>query len=104
MLLQEFASVLKEAFSGIGEVYRMGGDEFLVILQEEQFPQIDSCLNKMVRLEKRRSSEFIFTIEAAYGVAKNSECPEGTAQKVYMLADSRMYDMKAKQKINKRLR
>lgn len=104
LLLQEFASVLKEAFSGIGEVYRMGGDEFLVILQEEQFPQIDSCLNKMVRLEKRRSSEFIFTIEAAYGVAKNSECPEGTAQKVYMLADSRMYDMKAKQKINKRLR
>ena len=54
----------------------------------------------MVRLEKRRSSELTFNIEAAYGVAKSSECPKESVQKVYMLADRRMYDMKTKQKIN----
>lgn len=82
----------------------MGGDEFLVLVRQEQFPQIDQCLNKMVRLEKRRSSELTFNIEAAYGVAKSSECPKESVQKVYMLADRRMYDMKTKQKINQRLR
>ena len=104
LLLQEFAAILQDAFSGMGEVFRMGGDEFLVLVRQEQFPQIDQCLNKMVRLEKRRSSELTFNIEAAYGVAKSSECPKEAAQKVYMLADRRMYDMKTKQKINQRLR
>ena len=104
LLLQEFAAILQKAFSGIGEVFRMGGDEFLVLICEKQFPQIDQCLNKMVRLEKRRSSELTFHIEAAYGVAKSSECPKEGIQKVYMLADKRMYDMKTKQKINQRLR
>lgn len=104
LLLQEFAAILQDAFSGMGEVFRMGGDEFLVLVRQEQFPLIDQCLNKMVRLEKRRSSELTFNIEAAYGVAKSSECPKESVQKVYMLADRRMYDMKTKQKINQRLR
>lgn len=104
LLLQEFAKILENVFNDIGEVFRMGGDEFLVLVREEHFPQIDQCLGKMVRMEKRRSSELSFTIESAYGVAKHSECPGEPVQKVYMLADQRMYEMKTKQKINKRLR
>lgn len=103
LLLQEFAEILQTAFRDVGEVFRMGGDEFLVYIREEGFAQIDPSIGRMVRLEKRRSSDLPFTIEAAYGVAKSSECPNESVTKVYMLADQRMYEMKTKQKINKRL-
>ena len=103
-MICQAAQAMQDFVGERGKVFRMGGDEFLVLVRQEQFPQIDQCLNKMVRLEKRRSSELTFNIEAAYGVAKSSECPKESVQKVYMLADRRMYDMKTKQKINQRLR
>ena len=96
--------ILQTVFKNIGEVFRMGGDEFLVVVRQDQFPQIDQCLNRMVRMEKRRSGELSFVIDSAYGVAKSTECPNEKVQKVYMLADERMYEMKTKQKINRRLR
>lgn len=104
LLLKEFAGILQISFKDIGEVYRMGGDEFLVVIKEEQFPQIDQCLARMVKLEKRRSSELPFVIDSSYGVAKRSECPGEKTEKVYTLADQRMYEMKTKKKINRRLR
>ncbi len=104
LLLKEFANILQSAFKEVGDVFRMGGDEFLVIIQKEQFSQIDQCLSRMVKLEKRRSSEMPFTIDSSYGVAKSSECPGENTERVYSLADQRMYEMKTKKRINRRLR
>ncbi|MDD6194090.1 MAG: GGDEF domain-containing protein [Lachnospiraceae bacterium] len=103
-LLKEFAQILQAAFRDIGQVFRMSGDEFMVIIREEQFPQIDQCLNRMVKMEKRRSADLPFIIDASYGVAKHSECMDGMTERVYTLADQRMYEMKTKKKINRRLR
>lgn len=103
-LLKEFAQILQAAFRDIGQVFRMSGDEFLVIIREEQFPQIDQCLSRMVKMEKRRSADLPFIIDSSYGVAKHSECMEGMTERVYTLADQRMYEMKTKKKINQRLR
>lgn len=103
-LLKEFAQILQAAFRDIGQVFRMSGDEFLVIIREEQFPQIDQCLNRMVKMEKRRSADLPFIIDSSYGVAKHSECMDGMTERVYTLADQRMYEMKTKKKINRRLR
>lgn len=103
-LLKEYAQILQDVFHGIGQVFRISGDEFLVIILEEQFPYIDQCLNRMVKLEKRRSADLPFVIDSSYGVAKHSECMEGMTERVYTLADQRMYEMKTKKKINRRLR
>ncbi|MDD6193078.1 MAG: diguanylate cyclase [Lachnospiraceae bacterium] len=103
-LLQEFAKILQSAFDGVGDVFRMGGDEFLVIVREDKFSQMDQCLNRMVKLEQRRSGELSYTIDSSYGVAKRSECPGEMTEKVYSMADQRMYEMKTKKKINRRLR
>ena len=103
-LLKEFAQILQAAFRDIGQVFRMSGDEFLVIIREEQFPQIDQCLSRMVKMEKRRSADLPFIIDSSYGVAKHSECMDGMTERVYTLADQRMYEMKTKKKINRRLR
>lgn len=103
-LLKEFSNILQSAFAGVGEVFRMGGDEFLVVVREEQFSRMEQSLNRMVKMEQRRSGELSFTIDSSYGVAKASDCPGEMTERVYTLADQRMYEMKTKKKINRRLR
>ena len=103
-LLQEFAKILQSSFDGVGDAFRMGGDEFLVIVTEDKFSQLDEGLNRMIKMEQRRSGELSYTIDSSYGVAKRSKCPGEMTEKLYSLADQRMYEMKTKKKINKRLR
>ncbi len=104
LLLQEFAEILSEVFADVGEVYRMGGDEFLVVVTEECFAKIDGALARMEQLEKKRSGELSFSIDASYGVAKSGECRPAKTEKVYTLADQRMYEMKMRKKRGKLLR
>lgn len=104
LLLQEFAAILQKAFEEVGDVYRMGGDEFLVIVMEDRFRKIEGALRNMEQLERRRSEELPFTIDTSYGVAKSEECDPAKTEKVYSLADQRMYEMKMKKKRDNLLR
>lgn len=101
-LLVSFAAILTKAFENIGTCYRMGGDEFIVIVPESGIAFIPTCLERMEILEKEYSKEIAFTIEASYGIAKRTEVPEHTAAKVNSLADSRMYEMKVQAHKNRR--
>lgn len=94
LLLRSFAEILEESFCSVGTCYRMGGDEFLVIVKKEHLDGISGCIEQMKRLEQEKSKELEFTIEASYGIAYRSDVPEGTTAKVYSLADQRMYEMK----------
>ncbi|MDD6194485.1 MAG: diguanylate cyclase [Lachnospiraceae bacterium] len=93
-LLVSFANILTKAFENIGTCYRMGGDEFIVIVPESGTPFISNCIERMEILEKEGSKELDYPIEASYGIASRNEVPECTAAKVNSLADSRMYEMK----------
>ena len=103
ILLKEFADILKKAFDGVGEVYRMGGDEFLVIVYENNFKHVSHALETMETMEKKKSVEYPFVIEASYGIAKSNEPGLDMASKVYAEADSRMYEMKMAIKRRRRL-
>jgi GGDEF domain-containing protein len=46
--------------------------------------------------------EQVFQYSASYGYAYSYEVPSGSAQEVYMLADSRMYEMKREHQMDKR--
>lgn len=98
LLLQEFAAILQRSFSGVGNVFRMGGDEFLVIVHKEQFRLLDQAIAAMERQERKRSSQLPFTIDASYGVAYSEECSPSRTDRVYALADQRMYEMKRQKK------
>ena len=93
-LLLSFANILTKAFENIGTCYRMGGDDFIVIVPESGTPFISNCIERMEILEKEGSKELNYPIEASYGIASRNEVPERTAAKVNSLADSRMYEMK----------
>ena len=107
-LIKTFARVFKDAFSGIGTAIRMGGDEFLAIVRSEHIADVETALDRLAVYQKKHSIGLPIPLEAAYGIAYRHELAESgadssenssvEAEKVYRLADERMYDMKASMK------
>ncbi|WP_026651460.1 diguanylate cyclase [Butyrivibrio proteoclasticus] len=94
-LLTGFSTILTDCFWDATLVGRMGGDEFVVILLEDG---ASSCTKRIHELYAMISDwnkkEQHFQYSASYGYAYSYEVPSGSASEVYMLADSRMYEMK----------
>ena len=91
--------------SGIGsrdKVYRIGGDEFAVI-DEENLP----CSEVSARIERECSSwngQLIDSISVSYGYAASAENPELSVFDIEKKADHNMYDNKNNYYIRKRCR
>lgn len=117
LLIKAFAIAFHKAFVGIGTTIRMGGDEFLAIIRTEHINEVDTALSKMKELQKTYSTDLPIPLEAAYGLAyrhelselpntpinssdndKTEETVQTDSEKVYQLADERMYEMKSKMK------
>jgi diguanylate cyclase (GGDEF)-like protein len=108
-LIKSFATAFQEAFNGIGTSIRMGGDEFLAIVRNEHIEEVDATIAKMAELQKTYHAKLPIPLEAAYGIAYRhellkdkettpEESPNINAEKVYQLADERMYAMKSEMK------
>ena len=94
-LLSGFATILSDSFMEANLVGRMGGDEFIVILTEERALNTTRRIHDFYSLMSDwNHKEMMFQYSASYGYAYSYEVPTGSAQEVYMLADSRMYEMK----------
>lgn len=103
-LLCIFANLLKEVYDGIGYVGRMGGDEFIIILdpmEKEYIQQKIMELKKKVQ-EKNAEGTLPFVLAFAYGSATNKGDVSVTPWKVYEQADQAMYHCKRKQKRNEK--
>ena len=99
LLIQKAADVISDAFSSSGVVGRRGGDEFIVILQTKDCIQIDSLittLNKLIDDTNKAVPDLNLSI--SYGYATCGEVSEQNIEKVYQLADHRMYEYKRKYK------
>jgi len=97
LLLTTFANNLKQAFDGDNYVIRMGGDEFVVISKEDR-NKIEHSLVKLSRLNQDSSRGLEFNIEASYGMISRKEASEKDAERLYQMADEKMYQMKLKMK------
>lgn len=102
LLITTFADILKESFDNIGTVVRMGGDEFLVIIEAEYESDIKPALTKMIKLEAAKTKETGMRIETAFGIASNIEDRDRGPEQVYSVADARMYTMKQQSKTARR--
>lgn len=95
-LLMRFATALETTFLGKGFVGRMGGDEFIVILdycpKEEVQGYMDGMMEHIDRMN--RSSNRDYRISVSYGYADNYGKPSMSAWKVYEEADHHMYENK----------
>lgn len=97
-LIKDFSTSLKHCFSEIGTCYRIGGDEFTVILKNSSPDEVESHLNKLtgaLQAQNVLSPKYVRSV--AYGYAFKHETVEANARSIYLLADKRMYAMKRDQ-------
>lgn len=104
-LITRFADALRESFSGIGEAFRMGGDEYMVIVSSPDMGAVRSAFKKLFESAIRYSFGLPTKLSFAYGIASSQQFDgveeeyEGQeAENVYALADEKMYAMKQQQK------
>lgn len=104
--LKRFSRHLLQHFSAIGEIGRVGGDEFLVILPnttKEEGERLISLLEKEIAEENAKLGSD--PLSFSYGICHSNEILQATPKKLYRIADYRMYEMKRKFKnINKELK
>jgi len=95
-LLVNLSFLLKARFSKYGCVARMGGDEFLVILKDYNLDKTKEILeifdDDLKKFNDRKDASY--TISISYGYASTQENKDYTGHDVYIISDSRMYEMK----------
>lgn len=102
-LLINFAEILKEAFPQPACVGRMGGDEFIVILDYETEEELEAKIQnlKKVVTEWNQKSAEDKQISFAFGYASNENDKTLSVWKVYETADHKMYEYKQKYKMTR---
>ncbi len=96
IVLMRVASIICRTFP-LSPVYRVGGDEFTVILEG---PEYECRVEKMSELEHRvrvsnsNAQEPYMNISVAYGLAIFDSSTDRSFEEVYRRADRKMYQMK----------
>ena len=87
------ASTLKKSIGTYGEVYRIGGDEFVALLNAGK--------DELAKIMKKLSTEIqnwkgttINSLSISIGCVSQREFPEGTINSIIKTADERMYEEK----------
>ena len=99
--IQQAAQVLKESVAGMGEAYRVGGDEFLALIYsddlENSYQDMIKKLNdKIDNLNENEKHDF--PLSFAYGHAICSSTQSPSIHDCEKLADKEMYDCKHRMK------
>lgn len=94
------AEVITKAFSSIGDCYRIGGDEFAVIITADHAPQrCEEAVDKFERLiDEFNSANHEFKLQIAYGVAFYENGEGLFLREIQKQADMRMYNKKRQMK------
>ncbi len=98
MLIQSAAEVINKTFGSYGIVARMGGDEFAAVLETSDESQVIGLAGNLHKNINKKNTEIEnLNMSMAYGYACGSQ-NEHDIEKLYQLADNRMYEHKEKMK------
>ncbi len=87
------ADALKVGFDNIEEIYRIGGDEFCIIVQNESLEEVRTKLEQVDEI--LLCSELGFPISLSYGFEQYSYDVHDSLMKLYKAADDKMYETKS---------
>ena len=94
ILIRNAAEVIVDAFESHGIVARMGGDEFIAIVETDNPKEISSMIGEFQNNISRKNEENPnLHLSIAYGYASCSP-KEYNIEKIYQIADDRMYENK----------
>ena len=92
-VLQEFAAALKDAFAASGIVARIGGDEFVVLVEKPlSTKDVTQCAESFMRKISGILAESSYTVTASIGGCRVNEFSQ--KQKLFEAADARLYEAK----------
>lgn len=87
------ANCMKFAFASYGKIYRIGGDEFVVLLTQS-VTDLESILQVFNSSIQDWHGKYSNSISVSYGVVKSTEQDFDSIHSVSKLADERMYKSK----------
>lgn len=90
--IRTIASAMKISFNQIEEVYRIGGDEFCIIIKDETLSKVEICLKKLN--EMLLNTELGFPVSLSYGFVEYNQNQHASLMELYKEADDRMYETK----------
>ena len=86
------AECLRKSFDGIDTVYRLGGDEFTVIIEKSE-TEAKKCLERMEKICADWKGQFVNGISISYGTSSTEEFSD--LDSLLKSADQRMYQYKS---------
>ena len=95
------ANTIRDSFGEYGECFRVGGDEFFVILDGKNCDEdYEKCIGKFTRLQEEynEKEDPPIKLQLAYGMAEYLYDSDTTPESAEKLADSRMYEKKRQMK------
>ena len=87
------AKCLCRSFTGTDRIYRTGGDEFVVIITDEEY-DVDAALNRLERFSADWKGTLIRGLSISAGIASAKEMDD--IDTILKAADQRMYESKRK--------
>ena len=98
ILIKSAAEVIAETFEPYGIVARMGGDEFVAVLRTSDEDKVNAQMETFQKnIEKKNRQIQGLNMSIACGFASGST-QEADIDKIYQLADDRMYENKKNMK------
>lgn len=98
VLIKNAADVLRETFGDHGVVARMGGDEFICVIpiaDREKIGEMMEQFQANIRRKNRQMKDLHLSVACGFAMGKESD--KGI-EKVYQMADNRMYENKKEMK------
>ena len=102
-MIQKSAEVIKTAFEPErGDCYRIGGDEFAVLLEGKKIPEryrkaLQKMTDELTAYNKEEQKSYELQIASGYAIY-NGEDDDKTLTDVFEIADAKMYENKKKMK------
>lgn len=93
-LIKAAAEVIQKNFQQVGNVYRVGGDEFVVIANSYR-EEIDDLIKDLVRDMAAWEGNFSKELSISVGSVLRSEYPDFKMSELIKVSDKRMYQSKA---------
>lgn len=95
VLIKSAADVISQTFSAQSVVGRMGGDEFVAILEHVDEAWMEEKIKEFAEnIARKNQEDRELHLSIAYGFAFGTEVEEKDIEKVYQIADNRMYENK----------
>lgn len=97
-LICSAADCISKVFKDKGNAYRIGGDEFVVIVKDATDEYLEQLLRRLeeAQEEKQKALGKPWKLQIAYGYAVHSK--ENSYEELFRLADDRMYECKRRMK------